>query len=62
LTFWYIRYRSGKERRIHLTDLLEGNRAAVFDYFRQHGIQTLNADEGCQELAPSRRADEKQYD
>ncbi len=41
-TFWYVRYRSGEERRIHLTDLLEGNREAVFEYFRQHGIETCN--------------------
>ncbi len=41
-TFWYVRYCSGEERQIHLTDLLEGNRFAVFEYLRQHNIQTHN--------------------
>ena len=45
-TFWYVRYRSGNERRINLTDLFEGNRTVVAEYLRQHGIEIFNGQEG----------------
>jgi hypothetical protein len=41
-TFWYVHYRSGRERRINLSDLFGGNRAPVADYFRQHSIEINN--------------------
>ena len=47
-TFWHVRYRSGAERRINLSDLFEGNRAAVADYLRQHGIEIDNDREGSE--------------
>ena len=42
-TVWYFRYRSGENRRLVLSDLLDANRTQVIEYLRRHGIDVRNA-------------------